>query len=189
MRTSDKTMSPASQNDYVDWIISDRLNMEEDMYRSYSRLIHTLLNIPFKWIEPMDENLYINGLELRDDFSYETGLYLDGSSGLIPECSVFEMLVAMTYHYEDYKMYNAKKGNQAYKWLIIIFENLGFDMLTDLNWSRDCSDYIQKTCENFMQRRYKKNGSGGPFTTKNTKIDMRKINFWSQLLIFFDENV
>ena len=188
MRTSDKMMSPASLDEYIDWIISDRLALKEREYGSYRRLIHTLLNIPFEWSNPMDENLAGIGIDLRGDFEYETGLYLDGSSGILPVCSVFEMLVGMVYRCETNVMFDFRNGNDASRWWHIIMDNLGFSELTDVNWKVGDADYIREICEKFMHRIYKKNGEGGLFIIKDKKFDCRKESFWRIFMVYLDEN-
>lgn len=188
MRTDDREMSPASLEEYIDWIISERLMISREEYESYSRLIHTLLNIEFIWTIPMDSNRASGGLALRKDFTYETGLYLDGSSGIMPKCTVFEMLVALAYRCESQLMLDFSKGYRVSRWYYIMLENLGLKDLTNDKWKRDDSDYIYEMVENFMNHKYKKNGTGGLFVIKSRKIDMREEEIWKQLMAFLNEN-
>ena len=79
--------SSAGMSDYIHWVMKDKLKLTDRERKKYERLCLVSANIEFVWNHPMDENRATDGLELRDDFEYETGEYLDKSSGLLPSCS------------------------------------------------------------------------------------------------------
>ena len=185
---NDDHRSSASLQEYIDWIISERLYLDDEEYESYTRLIFSLLNIEFVAIHPRDENRASDGLALREDFTYETGLYLDSSSGIMPRCTMFEMLTALAYRCESQLMLDYSNGYNVSRWWHIMIDNLDFRHLTDDNWTRGDDALVREKCEKFMQRAYKKNGVGGLFIIKNRKIDMRKEEIWKQLMAFLNEN-
>ena len=79
--------SSASISNYIHWVLKDKLGFTDRECKEYLYLVSALTNVEFTWRHPMDENRAIDGLELRDDFEYETGEYLDKSSGLMAQCT------------------------------------------------------------------------------------------------------
>ena len=65
----------ASFKDYQEWLY-DRLGLKDRDIKRYSKLFDYLLNLEFIWIHPRDENRAADGKALREQFTYETGLYL-----------------------------------------------------------------------------------------------------------------
>ena len=181
-------MSPATLDTYIDWVVEERLLMDREEFDHYSKLARTLLNIEFVWSHPMDENRAADGLGLREDFSYETGLYLDKSSGLLPGCTVFEMLVALAYKCEDQIMLNYTAGRRVSRWWYVMIENLGLDKCTDDEWTTDTADYICDKVDKFMHCDYKMNGSGGLFPLKKRGIRQKENDIWKQLTAYLNEN-
>ena len=187
-QVDDLIKSSASLEDYIHWLVTERLYLSDKEYKSYTRLIRLLLNIEFIWVLDRDKNRASDGLALREDFTYETGLYLDASSGLMPKCTVFEMLVALAYRCESQLMLNFSNGYNVSRWWYIMLENLGLKDITNSKWKRDDEDYICESIDNFLHRKYKKNGVGGLFVVKNQKIDMREEEIWKQLMAYLNEN-
>ena len=188
MRVDGSSMSPATLNMYVDWIMTERLQIPEDEYKNYTKLIQILLDLEFIWIHPRDENRAGDGLALRDDFTYETGLYLDGSSGLMPKCTVFEMLAALAYRCESQLMLDYSVGYRGARWWYLMLENLDLDQCTDNRWRRDDDAYVRDVIHKFMNRDYKANGEGGLFPIKTRGINQRTEEIWKQLMAYLNEN-
>lgn len=179
----------ASLDTYIDWICSDRLYLDKEYQDAYSNLIRTLMEIEFVWSIPFDENRARDGLELREDFTYETDQFLDKSSNLLPKCSVFEMLAALCWRCENQIMYDYDTGLHPERWFYIILENLGLENCTDSRWKRDTRDYIFNAVHTFMYHKYHKNGSnGGLFPIKKRGIDQRNNEIWKQMNAFLNEN-
>ena len=129
----------------------------------------------------MDENRAADGLELRDDFEYETGEYLDVSSGLLPNCSFFEMLAALAIRCENQLMRNLSLGDRTSKWFFEFLDNLGID-------NRLNREDIEDITVNFMNGKYKSNGEGGMFPIRRTGINQRGEQLWKQLSAYINEN-
>ena len=187
MKGADVTSS-ASREDYINWVFDERLQLSEEDQKAYYRLVQVLLDIEFVWVHPMDENRASDGLSMREDFTYETGLYLDGSSGLMPCCTVFEMLAALAYRCESQIMLDYSVGYRVSRWWKIMLENLGIADCTDLNWKRNDDNYIRDCVEKFMHREYKTNGTGGLFKVKNKKFNCKTEEIWKQCMAFLNEN-
>lgn len=163
--------SSASMSNYVRWVMTDKLCMNDREVKRYFNLLMDLSKVAFVWNHPMDENRAIDGLELRTDFEYETGDYLDASSGLMPKCTVFEMLAALAIRCENQLMYNASLGNRTSKWFFEMLDNL------DLSPNSVVKDDISiKIIE------------GGAFPLKNSKIHQRNEQIWKQLSSYLAEN-
>lgn len=192
MRSDDRydidSMSPATSDMYIRWVCEERLCLDEEEYDRLLYLIRTLNDIEFTYTILMDENRAMDGLEMRKDFSYETNRYLDKSSGLLPNCTVFEMMVALAYKCENTIMYSYKEDFCPKKWFFIMLDNLGISDCTNDNWNGETSDYIYNKIHAMLFRKYNKNGFGGLFVIKNRNIDMRDQEIWKQLTAFLNEN-
>lgn len=171
----DRYYSSASMNTYIHWVLKDKLGLNEKERRDNAHIVLTLTNVEFVWRHPMDENRALDGLGLRDDFEYETGEYLDKSSGLPPNCSMFEMLAALAIRCENQLMRNSLLGDRTSKWFFEFLDNLGI---------LDCDerDRIVEACEEFM------NGKKEMFPLKHKGIKQKNEQIWKQLMAYLNEN-
>ena len=173
----DRYYSSASMNTYIRWVLKDKLGLTEKEYKQNLCLVSALAEVEFVWRHPMDENRAIDGLELRTDFEYETGDYLDKSSGLISGCSMFEMLAALAIRCENQLMRNSSLGDRTSKWFFEFLNNLGL---------LDCDDrdveHIVEACEDFMD------GSLDIFPLKRKGIKQKNDQIWKQLTAYINEN-
>ena len=177
----DRYYSSASMEDYIHWVMKDKLKLTDKELKRYRNLCIVSATIEFNWIHPMDENRATDGLELRDDFEYETGEYLDKSSGLPPNCSFFEMLAALSIRCENQLMRNLSLGDRTSKWFFEFLDNLGLD--PELR-----TDDIEEIIINFMHGNYKSNGEGGMFPLKRRDINQRGEQLWKQMSAYISEN-
>lgn len=168
-------MMPASVNSYVYYLMSDKLCMDDDEIKRYNFLTMDLIKIPFRYNHPMDENRYNDGMNLRADFEYETGKFLDSSSGILPGCSFLEMIVALAYKCEHQIMRNVDIGDRTKKWFYILLKNLGFDTMTNDNWQYENSEIIKNRISD-----------GKIFKFKSKKNENEEI--WKQLMVYLREN-
>jgi len=165
--------SSASMSRYIDWVLIDRLGLTDKESKQSMSLVLALTKVEFVWRHPMDENRAIDGLELRDDFEYETGEYLDKGSGLMPHCTFFEMLAALAIRCEEQHMRNLSYGDRTSRWFFEFLDNLG---LLDCD-IRDVSDI----CEDFMD------GKIDMFPTKSRKNSLKNEQIWKQLGAYINE--
>ena len=175
-------------SDYILWVMRDKLMLTEKEIRDYQYLLEVLADIEYIWIHPMDENRAIDGLELRSDFEYETGEYLDKTSGLMPKCTFFEMLAALSIRCEEQLMRNISAGNRTSKWFFEFLDNLNLTDYTVGKWKGRDSDIIRSIVEEEMLGKYRENGVGGMFPLKNHGINQRNEQLWKQLTAYINEN-
>ena len=173
----DYIYSSASMSSYVHWVMKDKIHMTDREIRNYSKLVDILARIEFYWIHPMDENRAIDGLELRSDFEYETGEYLDKSSGLLPRCTFFEMLAALSIRCENQLMRNLSIGDRTSRWFFEFLDNLGVDgRMTN---EKDIRRIIDETMS----------GEKSMFQLKkNRGINQNNEEIWKQMSAYINEN-
>lgn len=188
MRIDDRELSSVSLEQYVDWVCTDKLYFDLKWLKDYSSLVYYLAEQEFVWLHPRDENRAIDGLDLRDDFSYETGLYLDGSSGLGPKCSVFEMLAALAIRIENQIMRDPDRGNRSGKWFEEILDNLGFLNCKNRSWNRRCEEIIDENLRIFMYRKYRNNKQILIFPLQKCRKSMKNEEIWKQCMTYLNEN-
>ena len=169
----DKYYSSASINTYIRWVLKDRLRLTEKEIKENFNLASELTQIEFIGRHPMDDNRAIDGLELRDDFEYETGEYLDKSSGLIPQCSMFEMLAALAIRCENQIMRNSLVGDRTGKWFFDFLNNLGV---------LDGELSVEEACDLFLD------GKKELFPLKKKGIKQKNEEIWKQLMAYLNEN-
>ena len=167
----DRYYSSASMSDYIHWVMSDKLDFTDKECKSYFRLCQELSKIEFLWHHPMDENRAIDGLELRSDFEYETGEYLDKTSGLMPRCTIFEMLAALAIRCENQLMYSPSLGNRTSKWFFEFLDNLDLKPNSRV-YSSIAEDIIH----------------GNTFPLKNSQPVQNGEQIWKQLSAYIKEN-
>ena len=188
MRTDDSMLTPATSSTYIEWLVKDKLGLGDKEWRKYNFLCNSLAKIEFIAIHPQDENRAIDGLELRTQFTDETGLYLDGSSGLTVKCSMLELMAALAIKIENRIMRNTSIGDRTGKWFMIMIDNLGFTDFTNKNWKYDYESYIQNSCKKVIYRDYKSNGDGGLFPLKSMSKNWKNEEIWGQCTAYLREN-
>lgn len=168
------------QDRYFDWLMEIVCCDKYSGYRKkYDILLKHLLLREFHWSIPKDENRYLDGLELRDDFLYENpdlindfALYFDESS-----CSVLEVMIALAQRCETI-MSNDAFGNRTSRWF--------WDMITSLNL-RDMTnqyfekEYVNETIFRCLDHEYEPDGRGGLFTIPDIDTDLRYVEIWYQM--------
>lgn len=154
--------------------------------RRYWKLMCHLHNVDFRFIIAMDENRAEDGTELRYRFGreheYEDAMISDFLDDR--PCSVLEMMVALAIRYEEHIMADPEIGDRVGEWFESMIDNLGLSRMTDDIYDRNEVDSIIET---FLNREYSRDGSGGLFTT-NSDRDMRSIEIWYQMFLYFGEN-
>ena len=164
----------ADMSTYIRWVLKDKLRLTEKEIKENFMLVSALAKVEFVWRHPFDENRAKDGLELRDDFEYETGEFLDKSSGLPGYCTFFEMLAGLAIRCENQLMRNSLEGDRTSKWFFEFLDNLEI-----LGCKR--SDIIEKRCEDFMAGKFEM----FPLKDKNS---MRNEQIWKKLMAYINEN-
>ena len=181
-RVDNLSASPAT---YLDWIMKDRLLLTDREIKNYISLFNILFDMDFVWIHPLDENRASDGLALRSDFEYETGMYI---SGLQSRCTVFEMLAALAIRCENQLMRNFSMGDRTAKWFFMMLENLTLTDYDNRHWNASSRGRIVSIIDDFLKRKYKKNGEGGAFPLKHSKNNQANEQIWDQLMAYINEN-
>lgn len=171
----DRNYSSASMVDYIQWVCRDKLYLTKREINKHINLFILLSELEFIWNHPLDENRAKSGLELRSDFEYETGEYLDKTSGLMPKCTIFELLADLAISCENRIMYDPLIGNRTSKWFFEFLNNL--DLLDGSRSDQDIRDNIQKEI-----------AEGLAFPLKFSKNGPVREQLWTQLGSYMSEN-
>lgn len=164
---------------YFEWLC-ELVNADETSDPSYSELLRYLFLKEFIYILPMDGNRYEDGIDLRyrfgDEKKFDQGMvssYLDQTN-----CSVLEMLVALSKRCDESIMYDSHYGDRTGLWFWNMIENLKLDIYVDGMFDLD---EVNDKVDIFLERNYKSNGEGGLFTVADPPSDMRNVEIWVQM--------
>lgn len=158
---------------YLKWL-SDIIFPDSDEARSYQKLLSFLYYEPFTWTLEKDGNRAEDGLQLRELYSDESGLRCDKRG----PCSVLEALIGLARACEEDIMHDPDYGDRTYIWFWEMMYNLGLNDYDDYAFDIDAVEYIIRI---FLDRKYEKDGYGGPFYISGFDGDMRRIELWYQL--------
>ena len=168
---------------YFDWmygLVCDRFG---DL--SFHKLFDYLYTKTFVYTVGMDGNRAEDGIDLRYRFAYDC--YLDDA--MISEylddrdCSVLEMMVALTIRCEENIMDDPDIGDRTGLWFWNMLESLGLDEMNDEEFD---DIYVDRVIERFLNHRYERNGKGGLFTVPNCRHDLRTVEIWTQMCWYLD---
>lgn len=171
-------MTPTAEPTYFDWLCSkvyEPVNGKD----TYSKLLKRLYDTEFVY-RPFDDDRAKDGIALRYSYRDQTGK----NSGIIGECNLLEMMVALVDRYENSTMANVAMGNRTGQWFWGMIASLGLGRMTD---DRYDDDEVMKAINRFETNSYEANGSGGLFTLANPPGDMTKIPIIVQINYFMTE--
>ena len=169
-------------NDYFEWLYDKVCENRFHEETSFRKLLMCLHDIEFTYIIKNDVNREEDGLDLRYRYCLLHD-HLDDLHYLSGPCSVLEMMVALAIRCEEDFMSDTRLGNRTSQWFWNMIVNLGLGSQIDYNFDRD---YVEKTIDNFLNRKYSRNGKGGLFTVRNCKYDLRKVEIWCQMNWYLD---
>lgn len=162
---------------YFDWLCGRVCDKKYIGHASYHKLLKYLHNKTFTYKIAMDANRAVDGVDLRYRFAGNDGRYLTG------DCSILEMMVALSLRCEEHIMVDDDVGNQTGRWFWEMIDNLGLESMYDDNFDKIYTDEI---IYKFLNRKYLPNGEGGLFTVNNRDEDLRKVEIWYQLCWYLD---
>lgn len=171
------------ENEYFEWMFNLVCDENQPNDISYRKLLMYLHRTPFRYSISKDDNRAEDGLNLRYRFacSYsdikDVDLYLDGP------CSVFEMMLALAIRCEETIMDDPKVGDRTKQWFWGMIKNLGLGSMTDDRFDKV---FVENVVTRFLDRKYGPDGTGGLFTIRNCKYDLRKVEIWYQLCWYLD---
>lgn len=158
---------------YFDWLAL--IAFSDGIQRgAYREVLDRLYSTDFYSCVRGDENRAKDGAFLRLKYEDEVGESCDKAG----ECSVLEMMVALSIRCEDQLMYDPDEGDRTSLWFWEMFDNLGLSCLHD---DRFDEHEFYKILRTFLHREYYPDGYLGPFFIENFEGDMRKIELWYQL--------
>ena len=153
--------------------------------KGYSKVLEQLYLTDFIAVLPLDDNRKVDGCELRyrfgDECFYPKSVILAKFDN--ERCSILEMMVGLAIRIEDTIMSDSDFGDRTIMWFWMMMKSLGLYGMTDDKYDEE---YVDNVIHNFLYRGYDPNGKGGLFTVNDTYKDMRDIEIWYQMCLFFD---
>jgi|WetSurMetagenome_2_1015567.scaffolds.fasta_scaffold255473_2 hypothetical protein len=166
---------------YFIWL-RDLVEGEPD--HKLTKFIHSLHQKEFKSIFPNDDNRAEDGKKLREDYFYGV-LEVDYPVWNDP-CTILEMMIALAKRIE-YIMADDLEDQTA-MWFWEMVENLGLEAFENddpnIDYKKHMNDQILNS---FQERKYQRNGRGGLFPLKRTKLDQREVELWYQMQAYIQE--
>ena len=163
---------------YFNWLYGI---MSDEGEASYRQLFRFLNDVPFIYSIPRDENRAADGVGLRRRYAN-----LIEYNGIICEgypCSVLEMMIALAIRCEETIMDDPRYGDRTRQWFWQMINSLGLSSMSDGRFDEESAKYI---IDRFLDREYRPNGKGGLFTIRNSKVDLRDVEIWTQLCWYLD---
>lgn len=143
-------------------------------------LFKELYSTDFVWVVDMDENRAIDGASLRQKFAEDTGEKLSSKG----PCNMLEMLVALSLRC-DGDIMGERGDDNAKQWFWDVLYNLNLERFDNRHYD---AMTVKKTLQNVIFRKYDRNGRGGLFPLRRSKIDQRGVEIWYQLNSWLHEN-
>lgn len=170
------------KNEYYEWLL-DTVGGHTANGIRYMKLFKKLFSTPFRWTVENDSNRATDGLELRDKFFEETDA--DSIQVVFDECSVLEMMVALSIRCETDIMADPLDDMVPSRWFWEMIDNLGLASMTDDYFDER---YVEGRLNRWENREYDRDGFGGLFPLKRADKDQRKVEIWFQLCAYLDQN-
>jgi hypothetical protein len=166
---------------YLDWLYSQigPAKNNRNPARSFWLLAEELHNKVFTWKVANDDNRINDAVDLRLLFLDQERLQ-GGKSWLEQDCSMLEMLVALSRRLEF------EADQNAFFWFHHMVENLGI-RITDDNFVGHGRD-IDRKLSHLIDRTYRADGTGGLFPLRHPDRDQRKVEIWYQMSAYLLEN-
>ena len=149
--------------------------------RSAWTLAKQLFTKKFVSFIPNDENRIEDGMALRLEFVEQFGLYDIDLSWMELDCSVLEMLIALS------RRAAFQSSKSDYEWFWTMMQNLGLDKYRDSSHTNPNDEWVDGVLECVVSRIYSHTGEGGLFPLKNPKKDQRGLEIWGQLSAYLLE--
>ncbi len=172
--------------EYFNWMCQIVLGDQQySRNLSYDRLMRHLNSRPFVWVIPMDENRAINGVGLRYHFGDERGYNRNTIDSMFSreECTILEMMVALSISCEEKIMSDSTVGDRTGQWFWNMVVSLGLGAMSDARYDETLVDAI---LTRFLDRNYDANGRGGLFTIEDCPYDMRGVDIWYQMMWYLN---
>lgn len=180
---------PGWWSSYGNWIVGELGYWKPMQQRKMSKLMQLLHNMEFTWINAMDENRAVDGVNLRKRYLSETGVKANWPDGLIDEflhenpCSLLEMFAALSIRL-DRDWYGDPGDPRPDIIFHDMIDNLGLVYYTNKHFNED---EICEKCVRFLSRKITKTGKYGIFPLKKPIRDQREAEIWKQAMAYICE--
>lgn len=124
----------------------------------------------------------MDGIQLRFDYLEEIGLVDYDLRWATRECSIFEMLIALS------RRASFESQLTPSQWFWHMLDNLGIGGISDAHYHEDSDVDIQLVLDRLVDRTYDRNGRGGLFPLREPYGDQRKTELWYQMSYYILEN-
>lgn len=167
---------------YFEWLYS-RIGTvrNRNPSRSHWELARVLFSTKFIWFVPNDDNRAADGIDLRYEFIREWGDDGVDDLWLELECSMLEMLIALS------RRLSFESYGSAAEWFWKLMQNLGLKDYTDDIFEISIAEEVEEVLERINQRSYSPNGDGGLFPLRNATEDQRDIEIGYQMSAYLIE--
>lgn len=156
------------ENLYFNWLCTKVTDPRSKLYYDLLGILH---RTEYVWTVYMDENRAHDGLELRNDFYFQTGVEQDLVWESQP-CSLLEFFIAFA------KRASFQTDFTIRSWFWEFMNNLKLDEYRQV-LNSDIKD-IDDILYTFVWRQYAINGIGGMFPLRNSYNDQRQVEIWYQ---------
>jgi hypothetical protein len=175
-------------DEYFNWLYHLVCNDKYYNKVSYKKLLHFLDSVDYIPNLPMDDNRRIDGLDFRYTFGYDYGYSEKEIDEIFRQknCSMLEMMIALSYKVEVSITSDLTFGNRTGQWFWGMVVNLGLGKMTDDNFDLE---YCLDSIDIFMRNKYSPNGHGGLFTVNNPPENMQNVDIWCQFMWYLNQNI
>lgn len=162
-----------TSNQYFEWLCNFVYDSRNSKRNSYTNLLMHLFRTEYTWQIELDSNRAADGFNLRNVFAMEYKVY---PIDLPKECSVLEMLIALSNRLEHQIMSDPEQGDRTGQWFWDMIVNMQLGSMDNANYN---AYYVDKRLSILLNREFDQNGSGGLFTLKNPREDLTQVQFWT----------
>lgn len=174
---------------YEDYLVNAVWSRDNFRGPRYHRLFSFLFNSPFVPTLEMDQSRANDAIDLRYAYADRYNIPyqvvdrdLGGQNG---QCSMLEMMVALSKRMENHIMEDISLGDRTGQWFWSMIVSLGLDGMDDIHFDETKAAAI---VARFNARQYMPSGKGSLFTIQNPNIDMREFDIWYQMQHWIGEN-
>lgn len=172
-------MSEPIEEVYFNWlyskVASTTAHTPSLTYWNLFRLLH---GYEFVWLVNGDDNRAGEGLELRREFSVESGMHGD-ETWRNTGCSVLEMMVALARRAE----FLTDIPTSEWFWQMLL--HLGLNELNDAY--SNITRQVLGAMERLVWRTYKRSGAGGLFPLEHPIHDQTQVEIWYQFNEYLED--
>lgn len=164
---------------YLRWLEPQLQDEQGNSGKTYWELLNMMFEKEFVFVDPMDENRAVDGLDLRVEFASEHRLRPHVLEDLAP-CSFLEVLIGLS------RRLAFAAGGTAPGWAWQLLGNLELHRMSD-PLTRHKSRKVDEIMDAAIYRTYAPDGTGGFFPLAWPDDDQTKIEIWYQMHAYVAE--